>query len=75
MQPRDTGAAKDTAQHTGAHGEAVPQQDEVVAAIHSMAAADPVVSERLTRAEESLYYQVLDALQAIAEEEDNREQL
>lgn len=43
-------------------------EDELDRAIRSMAAAGEVVSSRLTRAEESMYYAVLDALQAQNEE-------
>jgi hydroxyethylthiazole kinase-like sugar kinase family protein len=50
-------------------------EDEVVKAVHSMAAASVVVESRLTQAERSMYYQVLDALQAVAQEEGNDEEI
>lgn len=50
-------------------------EHEVVKAIHSMAAAGGVVERRLTQAEQSMYYQVLDALQALAWEEGNGEEI
>lgn len=43
-------------------------EDELDRAIEAMATANTVVSTRLTRAEESMYYAVLDALQAQREQ-------
>lgn len=45
-------------------------EDELDRAINAMAAANAVVSTRLTRTEESMYYAVLDALGALREEQD-----
>lgn len=42
--------------------------DDLDRAIDAMAAASTVVSTRLTRAEESMYYAVLDAMQALREQ-------
>lgn len=50
-------------------------EHEVVRAVHSMAAAGGVVEKRLTQTEQSVYYQVLDALQALAWEEGNGEEI
>lgn len=43
-------------------------EDELEAAIDAMAAANTVVNTFLTRAEESMYYTVLDALQALRDQ-------